>query len=96
MDFATLEEAKTLVALLKMKPNEDAMVVLYNFFASECRLKKNESEVRVGKIGNYLWDWEVAVTEKYPGKGENWKGCPAVRKAVKRRSRIKDTSRKTS
>jgi hypothetical protein len=97
LDSAGLAQAETLIDSMKRtEPAEDAMVTLYDFFVSDCRLKKNEAEVRVGKIGNQLWDWNVDITERYPGEGENWKGCPAVRKAVARRDRARDASRKFS
>ena len=81
-----LAEAAALIPSIKVTDVDRAAVVLYDFLVHQCGLLQNEAEVRVGKIGNYLWDWDVKVVEEY-GKRENWKGCEAVRKAVRRRKR---------
>jgi hypothetical protein len=74
----------------------DIMRTLFDFFVCDCGLKdRSDAEVRTAKIGNSYWDWDVRVTELYPGKGENWKGSPAVRQAVARRRRQTNTSKRT-
>lgn len=96
LDSAALQEAAAVVSSLETtEPSEDAILALYDFLASECGLKKNEAQVRVGKIGNSYWDWNVALAERYSGRGESWKGCAAVRKAVARRKRTTDRPRTT-
>jgi hypothetical protein len=92
LDSTRLPDATTLTALLgPSTPAESAMVTLYDFFKG-CGLENAEAEVRVCQVGNYLWEWNVAVTERYSGHGEDWKGCAAVRKAIARRRRTTDTS----
>lgn len=91
LDSAALPDGNALIATLGLPElSENAMLTLYDFF-KECGLKNAEAEVRVCQIGNYLWDWNVAVTDSYSGRGENWKGCAAVRKAVAYRKRTTDT-----
>jgi hypothetical protein len=97
LELAPLRKAEAMVSsLATTQSSKDVMRPLYDFLVVECGLKHNDAEVRVGKIGNYFWDWNVALTEHYSGRGENWKGCPAVRKAVARGKRTTDTLRKTS
>jgi hypothetical protein len=92
LDPQALKHSEVLVASLsEAEPPVDAMLTLHELFVSY-GLKNNEAEVRVAKIGNHLWDWNVQVTERYSGR-ENWKGCPAVRKAVRRR---RATDKRTS
>jgi hypothetical protein len=97
LDSAGLNEAEDLIAFIrKTEPAEDGMLALYDFFVSDCRLKKNEAEVRVAKIGNQLWDWNVAVIETPRRLTDERKGCEAVRKAVERKKPSWDISRKKS
>ena len=94
-DPISLREPEAVVSsLAETEPSEDAVSALYDFFVLECRLRRNEAEVRVGNIGNYFWDWNYPVTPRY-GDGEKWKGCEAVRKIVARRKRTTDTSTKS-
>jgi hypothetical protein len=104
-DPTSLHEAEGVVSsLAKTEPSQGAILALYDFFVSQCGLQKNEAEVRVGKIGNYFWDWNVAVTEHYErhrgpvltSRGaESLKGCDAVHQAIRRRKRTRDTPNKT-
>ena len=94
LEPASLHEAAAVVSSLETnESSERAAVKLYDFFV-ECGLPKNEAIVRVGKIGNYLWNWDYPVTECYSG-GEKWKGCEAVRKIVARHKRTTDTPNKS-
>jgi hypothetical protein len=96
LDSSMLETAYGVISSLKTTdPHEGTMVALFDFFVNECGLHKNEAEVRVGKIGNYFWEWKVSVIEHYSGRGENWKGCPAVRQAVARQKRTTNRPPKT-
>ena len=62
---------------------DHAVWILYRFFSDESRLDQNEAEVRVAKIGNALWQWNLEYTERYdPATGS--KGCPAIRQWLKR------------
>ncbi len=56
---------------------------LYFFFTETCGLNQNEAEVRVAKIGNEFWGWNLTYTEQYDG-ADGWKGCDAIRKRLTR------------
>ena len=57
--------------------------VLYTFFTEDCQLAQNDAEVRIAKIGNACWNWNLEYTERYDGI-TGWKGCDAVRKRIVR------------
>lgn len=94
LDSSLLTEAESLVS--KLRANEraeirEAMCALYDFFVNDCRLHPKHAEIRVGKIGNHFWDWDVAVIERSSTRDDVWKGCEAVRKAIaSRRNRPLD------
>ncbi len=52
---------------------------LYSFFVDRCRLRANEGCVRVGKIGNTFWGWNVHIVEGSRGGHQEAKDCSAVR-----------------
>lgn len=59
-------------------------IALDDLFVAQCRRSRRESEIRVAKIGNHFWKWDVAVREK--GKDDKWRGSEAIRKLLKRHS----------
>jgi hypothetical protein len=78
-----LDDAAELISsLADTAPKKDAVSLIYEFF-EQCLAEKAEAEVRTAKIGNRFWDWKLPVNERYNG-GENWKGCPAIRKYIAR------------
>ena len=62
---------------------DQAVSALYHLFTNECGLKQNEAEVRVAKIGNAFWGWNLTYREQYGG-ADDWKGSDAVRKRLAR------------
>lgn len=92
---SALDEAKDIVSSLKAtEPSEDAMLRLYDFFVQQCKLERSEAQIRVAKIGNHFWDWDLPVIEKPKRLRDERKGCEAIRKAVERRKPAWDTSRR--
>ena len=68
---------------------DQAVRALYHLFTNKCGLKKNEAEVRVAKIGNEFWGWNLDYTDHYDG-ADGWKGCDAIRKRLARRDSTTD------
>lgn len=80
----------------KGRTRTGAMRILYRFFAQTCGLTPPEAEIRVARIGNEFWDWQVKAIEQVPRKpdplgrvraDDTRRGCEAVRKAVRRGKR---------
>ena len=69
-------------------PKNYATKRLWEFFAKECGLVRNEAEVRVAKIGNALLGWNVPYRERYAG-ADDWKGSTVIRQRVARYPRRK-------
>jgi hypothetical protein len=91
LDPSQLENASRVIALLdpSSTTRPQAMVALYEYFVSVCKLPRDEAQVRTGEIGNYLWDWNVTVIKKPKARSDQRKGCEAVRKAIPRYRRDK-------
>ena len=69
-------------------PTDEAIERLVGYLVY-CGLDRNEAMVRVAKVGNDRWDWNVKFIEKYDGV-EQWKDAPAIRQRLARRSRRKN------
>jgi hypothetical protein len=83
-----LDDAEELVECLADIPAENAMLTLYDFFVSDCGLEKHDAEIRVCRIGNQLWNWNVKIVDRIDEKrrrSDTRLGCEAVRKAVERK-----------
>jgi hypothetical protein len=86
LDPSELARAQSLVSTFEPEPQDRAMLTLYDFLL-ECGVQRADAEVRVAKIGNQLWDWDVAFVIQPKPLSDERRGSEAVRKAIARRHR---------
>jgi hypothetical protein len=71
----------------------DATETLVTFFMDECGLGKYEADRRTAVIGNWWWDWNIAVDNEWTQGESGAPGSGAIRKRRTRRLR-RDTPKK--